>query len=209
MNENSIFTDSQHYIVWAGLTVDGKVIVNDPYEPNYSGWRLKNGFENGFEDDEVCWGFAGGWIYDPASMPSEPFIYEEAEYDGESRYPGVELSQEDIQLFARLLWQEARGESREGQQAVAEVILNRLVDEDFPDTIRGIVYAEGQFPNTDRLGEATPTQTQYDAIDRALNGPYILPKDVVFYATFKTNKNVWGQIGAHYFCYRWDWTEEE
>ena len=210
MSQNSLFTNTQHFVVFAGMTVDGKILVNDPYEPNYTNWQLSVGFENGFEEKQVTWGFGGGWIYDKSQMPSVPFIYEPEERPVvECRYPDVELSEEDMRLFAKLLWLECRGESYEGQQAVAEVILNRLVSEDFPDTIHGIVYAEGQFPCTNDIPKATPTQTQYEAIENALKGPYILPMEVIFYAKFKENKNFWGQIGDHYFCYGYDWKPEE
>jgi hypothetical protein len=206
MSQNSLFTNTQHFVVFSGMTVDGKILVNDPYEPNYTNWQLSVGFENGFEENQVTWGFGGGWIYDKSLMPSEPFIYEPEERPYvECRYPDVELSEEDLRLFAKLLWLECRGESYEGQQAVAEVILNRLVSPDFPDTIRGIVYADGQFPCTDDIPTATPTQTQYEAIENALKGPYILPMEVIFYAKFKENRNFWGQIGDHYFCYGYDW----
>ena len=206
MSKNSLFTNTQHFVVFSGMTVDGKILVNDPYEPNYTNWQLTAGFADGFEQNQVTWGFGGGWIYDKNQMPEVPFIYEPEERPVvECRYPDVELSEEDMRLFAKLLWLECRGEPYDGQQAVAEVILNRLVSENFPDTIRGIIYAEGQFPCTDDIPTATPTQTQYEAIERALNGPYILPMEVIFYAKFKENKNFWGQIGNHYFCYPYDW----
>lgn len=209
MGESSAFTDSQHYIVLAGMTVDGKIIVNDPYAPNYDNWLLASGFEDGFETSQVCWGFSGGWIYDKSAMPSEPFIYEEEEKEQvECRYPDIELTEEEKVLFAKLLWLECRGESYEGQQAVAEVILNRLAADNFPNSLKSIVYAEGQFPSTKDMYKAQPTQTQYEAIEAALYGPYVLPKDVVFYAKFVVNDNYWGQIGQHYFCYQYDWSPE-
>ena len=40
-----------------------------------------------------------------------------------------------------------------------------------------------------------------DDIERAIYGPYVLPEDVVHFATFRTSDNVWGQIGGHIFCY--------
>lgn len=209
MGELSAFTSSQHYIVLAGMTVDGKIIVNDPYIPNYDSWKLAPGFADGFDEAMICRGFSGGWIYDKSAMPADPFIYEEEEKEQvECRYPGVELTDEEKTMFAKLLWLECRGESHEGQQAVAEVILNRLVADNFPDTLKGIIYAKGQFPSIVDMDKAEPTQTQYEAIEAALNGPYILPKDVVFYALFKENDNFWGKIGEHYFCYQWNWSPE-
>ena len=209
MSQNSLFTNGQHFVVLAGMTVDGKILVNDPNEANYSNWQLSVGFENGFEENQIVWGFSGGWIYDKNQIPAEPFIYTPKEWPVvPCRYPGVDLSEEDMRLFAKLLWLETRGETYDGQRAVAEVILNRLVSPNFPNTIRGIIYAEGQFPCTEDIPDATPSQTQYEAIERALKGPYILPKEVVFYAKYKENKNFWGQIGAHYFCYSYDWKPE-
>ena len=210
MSKNSIFTDAQHFVVFAGMNVDGKVIVNDPYEPNYENWRLKEGFLTGLLEDEVCWGFSGGWIYDKSQMPAEPFIYEEEQQEkGESRYPDIQLTDAEMRMFAKLLWLECRGESVEGQQAVAEVILNRMAASNFPNTLKGVIYAEGQFPSIPYMDEAQPTQTQYEAIEAALYGPYLLPEEVVFYATYKENTNYWGQIGKHYFCYQYGWKGED
>lgn len=209
MNETSAFTNSQHYIVLAGMTVDGRIIVNDPYAPNYENWKVAAGFVEGFEESKLCWGFSGGWIYDKNAMPVDPFIYEQEEREKvECRYPDVKLTEEEKAMFAKILWLECRGESHEGQQAVAEVILNRLVADNFPNTLKGVIYAKGQFPTVVDMDKAEPTQTQYEAIDAALYGPYILPKDVVFYALFKENDNFWGKIGDHFFCYQWNWTPE-
>ena len=119
----------------------------------------------------------------------------------EPRYPEIELTDEETNLLARLVWVEARGESKEGQQAVAEVILNRMVSEDFPNTLRGIVYGEDQFVSKELILSAEPSQAQYEAIERALYGPYVLPIDVVFYARTQLTNNKWGQIGGHIFCY--------
>ena len=210
MGEPSDFTNSQHYIVLAGMTVDEKIIVNDPYKPNYKNWKLAAGFADGFTEGQVCKGFSGGWIYDKSAVPEDPFIYEEEEKEPvECRYPELQLTDEEKTMCAKLLWLECRGEPYEGQQAVAEVILNRLAAPNFPDTMKGIIYAEGQFPSIDKMNEAKPTQTQYEAIEAALNGPYILPKEVVFYAKFKVNDNYWGKIGAHYFCYQYNWKPAE
>lgn len=209
MNSRSPFTQGQHFIVLTGLTEDGKVLVNDPSGPNYDNWELKAGFENGFHPTTISNGYEGCWLYDPAQMPEEPFIYEEEEVEVECRYPDLELTQDDIELLARMIWVEAQGEPEEGQQAVAEVVLNRLAADNFQDTLKGVIYAEGQFRSTAFLEDAEPTQTQYEAVEQALNGPYVLPKDVVFFATYAVNKNVWGKIGGHTFCYQWGMDPEE
>lgn len=203
MEETSIFTDSQHFIVLTGITEEGKILVNDPFGPNYNRWDLKKGFANGFNPDDILCGFSGAWIYDKDAMPEEPFIYkEEKPVKENSRYPGIELTAEERQLLARVVWVEARGESFEGQQAVAEVVLNRMVADGFPNTLHSVIYAEGQFRSVPYLEDAEPYQAQYDAIEAALYGPYVLPTDVFYFATTPTNDNIWGKIGGHIFCYR-------
>lgn len=201
MDSNSIFTDSQHFIVLTGFNEDGLIVVNDPYEPNYEKWDLKRAFREGFTEGDICCGFSGAWAFDKSAMPEEPFLYHEEGLGDQTRYHGLKLTNEEIQLLARVIWVEARGECEKGQQAVAEVILNRLESGRFADTLHDVVYAEGQFRSVAFLEDAEPYQAQYRAIDRAIHGPYVLPVDVVHFATYRTNDNVWGQIGGHIFCY--------
>lgn len=201
MNHNSIFTQSQHFIVITGLNDAGKIMVHDSYQPNYDKWDLKRGFVEGFDEGDIMLGYDGGWIFDISAMPDDPFIYVEEKPDVEPRYPEVELTWEEQQLLAKLIWLEARGESAEGQQAVAEVVLNRLVSGKFGNTLSQVIYGEGQFRTTPFLKDAESWQAQYEAIDRALEGPYILPMDVMYFATSPENDRVWGKIGGHIFCY--------
>ena len=201
MNHLSIFSESQHFIVLNGMTKDGKYLVADSYAPNYEKWDLKRGFEEGFEEKDLLLGYNGGWIFDVSAMPEEPFIYTEEKPDCEPRYPDVELTWDEQQLMAKIIWLEARGESKEGQQAIAEIILNRLVSGKFGDSIHDVIYGEGQFRTTPFLKDADAWQAQYDAIDDALTGPNILPMNVYYFATYPENGRIWGKIGGHIFCY--------
>lgn len=203
LGEKSIFTQSQHYIVLTGINDAGLITVNDPYEPHYSQWNLEEGLVSGFRDVSIITGYHGSWIYDPAAMPAQPFIYEPEPNTDEFRYPGIELTQTDRDLMAKLLCMEGESEPFEAQQAMAEVILNRLAAGNFQSTIENIIFAEGQFASSNRLYLAEPTHIQYEAIDRAYNGPYRVPKDVVFFSAGKVNDNVYEKIGAHWFCYQW------
>ena len=51
----------------------------------------------------------------------------------------------DVQLLARAINGEARGEPYEGQVAVGAVILNRVKSSQFPNTIAGVIYEPGAF----------------------------------------------------------------
>ena len=57
-------------------------------------------------------------------------------------------SQNDIELLAKLIAAEARGESYIGQVAVGAVVLNRVAHSSFPDTIAGVIYQPGAFTAT-------------------------------------------------------------
>lgn len=125
-----------------------------------------------------------------------------------SRYACIYLSDEEVDLLARIIWLEARGECFEGQQAVAEVVFNRMLSDAFPDTLYEVIYEKGQFSTAHRVKEATPGETQYRAIYEALTGTNVLPVEVVFFATTPENDNVWGTIGGHTFCYPYYWEGE-
>ncbi|MBQ3194687.1 MAG: cell wall hydrolase [Oscillospiraceae bacterium] len=202
MNSKSIFTDTQHFIVVTGINEEGKLMVNDSYAPNYDRWDLKNAFANGFSEGDILRGYEGAWVFDKKDMPAEPFLYFEEELDKSNpRYPEIQLTPEEKRLLAKVVWVEAQGECADGQQAVAEVVLNRLHSEKFSNTLNGVIYAEGQFRSVPFLDDAKPSQAQYEAIERALYGPYILPEEVFYFATYPSTVDVWGEIGGHIFCY--------
>lgn len=203
MDERKFYTENYHFIVLTGINEEGRITVNDPLGSHYSHWDLSKGLENGFTDGAILSGYRGAWIFDAPAMPEEPFIYEPVPNTDEYRYPGIELTEEEIDLMARVICLEAQSEPFEGQQAIAEVILNRLAAGNFQSSIKSIVMAQDQFKGADRLYLAKPTHIQYEAIRRALNGPYVVPIDVVFFATYQVNENVWGTIGEHTFCYQW------
>ena len=202
MDYMSIFTETQHFIVLTGINEEtGKIMVCDSYPPNYEKWDLKRGFVEGFEEKDLMLGYDGGWIFSVRGMPKEPFIYQKEKPSVTPRYPEVELTWEQQQLLAKIIWLEARGEPLEGQQAVAEVVLNRLVSGKFGNTLEAVIYGKGQFRTTPFLDKAEAWQAQYEAIDNALAGPYILPMNVMYFATYPENDQVWGKIGGHFFCY--------
>lgn len=209
MNGRSLFTKAQHFIMLKGFNEDGKIMVYDPSTSNRISWRLKDGFENGFTTDEICWGYDGAFIFDPSKMPEEPFIYEPPVRPYvEPRYDGLKLTDEETKLLAKLVWVEARGESEDGQQAIAEVVLNRLTSGNFGTSITAMINDESQFVPHKLIVAAKPGQAQYEAIDRALYGPYVLPKEVQFYGRVRTTDSVWGEIGGHIFCYPWHYFDE-
>ena len=57
----------------------------------------------------------------------------------------AEISEGEKELLACLVWAEARGEDQTGKQLVVDVVLNRVDDPRFPNTITDVVYQKYQF----------------------------------------------------------------
>ena len=186
MRERSFYTESIHFVVLTGINEEGLITLHDPLESHYKHWNLGKMLENGFEDSFLIGGYQGGWIYDPEAMGEYPFIYQSQENPDEFRYTGVELTEAETDLMAKILWLEVRDQPFEGQQAMAEVILNRLMSPDFPDNIRSIINAQDQFRGANQLYKAKPTHTQYAAVRRGLKGPYVLSMDDVYFTAYST-----------------------
>jgi len=121
------------------------------------------------------------------------------------RFATMELTQDEIDMLAAIAYLEAGNQSAEGQQAVVEVVLNRVLADNFPDSVREVLYQAGQFTPAASLAYTEANPAQYEAVDAALYGESILPEDVVYFSTTGENSRVWGTIGNHVFCYQYVW----
>lgn len=84
---------------------------------------------------------------------------------------GMSVSDSDLNLLARCVYGESRGEPYNGQVAVAAVVLNRVRSSKFPNTISGVIYQKNAFTAVnDGQINLTPNQTAYNAARDALNG---------------------------------------
>lgn len=81
------------------------------------------------------------------------------------------LAAEEVELLARIVSAEARNEPYQGQVAVAAVVLNRVEEDGFGDSIEEVIFAKGQFqPVRNGSIHRTPVESAYDAAWDALNG---------------------------------------
>lgn len=122
--------------------------------------------------------------------------------DSAERWKGIDITPEDIELLACLAWREARGEKILGMRLVVEVVLNRVLNEHFPDTIYDVLYQPGQFApdyGVPELDDITPTEAQYEAVRLAITETPILEPDVVFFATTPLYGEIFLHVGGHYF----------
>ena len=120
---------------------------------------------------------------------------------------GANANDANIELLARVINGEARGEPYEGQVAVGAVVLNRVDHPSFPNSISGVVYQKGAFTAVDD-GQinAEMYASSHRAARDALNG-WDPTNGAIYYYNPKTATNKWIRtrevvctIGRHVFC---------
>lgn len=113
----------------------------------------------------------------------------------------------DVEMLARMISAEARGEPYTGQVAVGAVILNRVEHSSFPNSISGVIYQKGAFDAlTDGQFNNHATESAQRAARDALNG-WDPSGGAIYYYNPSTATNRWirsrpviTQIGKHVFC---------
>lgn len=113
----------------------------------------------------------------------------------------------EVATLAQAVHGEARGEPYIGQVAVAAVILNRVDDPKFPNTIAGVIYQPGAFTAVaDGQMFLSPNDSALKAAKDALNGWDPSGGAIYYFNPAKaTSKWIWSRpiikiIGKHYFC---------
>ena len=116
-------------------------------------------------------------------------------------------SSSQVDLLARLISAEARGEPYSGQVAVGAVVLNRIKHPSFPNTLPGVIYQSGAFTCiTDGQFNQPVAESAYRAARDALNG--VDPSGGAIYyfnPSTATSSWIWSRplitvIGKHRFC---------
>lgn len=113
----------------------------------------------------------------------------------------------DLNLLARIIYGESRGEPYTGQVGVGAVVLNRVKSSSFPNSIAGVIYQSGAFDAvSDGQINLSPDSTARKAAQDALNG-WDPTYNAIYYfnPATATNKWIWSRpmtitIGKHRFC---------
>lgn len=117
------------------------------------------------------------------------------------------FSSADIDLLAKVISAESRGEPYAGQVAVGAVILNRMEHPSFPNTLSGVIYQPGAFSCLYDGGINAPVaESAYRAARDAINGQDPSGGAIYYYNPAKsTNEWIFSRpvitvIGQHRFC---------
>lgn len=201
MDARSEFTDSAHFVLLSGINEAGRYEVIDPFGPNYDKAYLAEGFEQGFTEGQILAGLEGCWVFDKAAMG--PFRYEiRMPQFPELRYPGYRVDDRDVYTLACFVWAAGREEPPETQQALAELVLNRMMSDRYPDLVEDVLAQEELHIWYRQLNSAEPALEHYIAVTGALYGPHILPMEVVHGAPWPVGGGEeWGKLGSFTFFY--------
>ena len=111
---------------------------------------------------------------EPLPEPEKPAFYvqireHKAENDIEMEVETI--FDEQIELLARCVESEAGNQSQLGKRLVADVILNRVESEDFPDGIEGVINQKGQFSvvSNGSIDKAVPSAETWEAVAMEMN----------------------------------------
>lgn len=110
----------------------------------------------------------------------------------------------DLWYLSRVIQQEAGYCSTEMMEGVGSVVINRVNDERFPNTIPEVINQPGQYSTAAYLASQDPTQEAINvAVDLLENGSK-LPEDVVWQANFVQGSYIYKSLSTSYstmyFC---------
>lgn len=141
-------------------------------------------------------------VVEPEPIIEEPVV---------TRYSAIaeSISQKEKGLMAMVVYHESRGEPHDGQRAVAEVILNRTLSDQFPSTIEEVIYQKynGKYQfscapalTTAAIQEPAALATCFDVVNEVLmETEYAVPAHYYFFSTGSTKKADHIKIGHHTF----------
>lgn len=166
-------------------------------------------------------GFAIGRVTAEQPEPAE-VVQEEVEPSVPAVARGVEpeepaplYTDKELELLALIIYQEAGGDaaSDDTRQMVGEVVLNRVADDRFPDTIEEVLLQPKQYGFTPETGihwptrrvhelEAHAVERAYECAEELLSGEAerLLPPDAIWQAGFVQGTEVLVYQDGLYFC---------
>lgn len=151
-------------------------------------------------------------VIEPAQIV-EPVCVEVTPEEPEPVEAVPAYTEQDLELLAMAIYAEAGGDacSDETRLMVGNVVLNRVADSRFPDTLAGVLTQKSQYAHFSKNGltwpkrasqqvEAHAVARAYECAERLLNGERVLPEGVIFQAEFTQGTEVVAHQDNLYFC---------
>lgn len=131
----------------------------------------------------------------------------------EAEEPEVEIDPDELEMLACVIYVEAGGDacSDETRMMVGNVVLNRVADDRFPDSIEEVLLQPYQYNTFSWDGivwperasteaEAHAVQRAYECAERLLRGERVLDEDVIFQSEHVQGTEIVAHQDGIYFC---------
>lgn len=150
----------------------------------------------------------GSVVVRRASGTEDYNVETEAETEAETKTEVAnEYTEDDLYVLSHIIQCEAGYCEREMMEGVGSVVLNRVADDRFPDTITEVVNQPGQYrPVTDGIfASAQPTELVMEVTVDLLEHGSKFPPEVIYQANFPLGTGIYKTLSTSYstmyFCY--------
>lgn len=136
---------------------------------------------------------------DDGSISIDLSIFEPGEFDEVSgpgigaSYGSLQISEEDFEILCKITSAERGGGTQQQQEYVVSVLLNRVLSSRFPNTVRGVVFAPGQFQpiRNGAYDRAIPSETTKAAVRSVISNGDTTGGAVYFCTPTAAAKDSW------------------
>lgn len=112
-------------------------------------------------------------------------------------------TQEDVELLAEVIYHENWHTDSEHLAAyyTGAVVMNRVHSDEWPSTIRAVLYQSGQYSTTGKFFSVDLPEECYEMAEDILkHGTPDVPENVIF-QSMRPLGEVWKKVNTDYFCY--------
>lgn len=128
------------------------------------------------------------------------FVYKD--YLSKKKTEVKSYTDEDLYYLSHCMYAEATGEGSECMLAVGSVVLNRVKNKKYPNSIKEVIMQKNQYACVgSRLWNQGADKEAIKLAKELLENGSQLPSKVLYQAQFTQGKGVYKKIGTEYFCY--------
>lgn len=111
----------------------------------------------------------------------------------------------EYQMLARLIYLETGGQGWDCMVACGSVVMNRIQSDNYPNTLEGVIFQNGQYSvtrNRHRFWLTEPSEDAYMVAELVLTCGSQIPDNVMFQGQSRTiGSGVWKIIRGEAYCY--------
>lgn len=129
-------------------------------------------------------------------------LYVNNKYLSDEQVNVQEINNEDLMLLAKLINSEVGSLTTEAQIACGSVVMNRVHSNNFPNSIRDVIYQTGQYAVVEngRIN-LEPSELSFQNAKYILENGSQIPQNVVYQSMSAQGSGIYKVIDGEYYCY--------